>query len=176
VPFIGSTEAEAKELEQQFTDLISPEYSLRQLSEMLGVDLTAHALDAPLPPLPPIEHIQGNKSRYQLVKDLAASESLTVRQLIAKLGGGRGHRTFAGTPEQIADDLQEWFVAGAADGFNVMPPYLPGGLEEFVDHVVPLLQQRGLFRTGYTTSTLRGHYGLVHRPSRYTPTAVESSA
>lgn len=176
VPFIGSTEAAATELEQQFTDLISPEYSLRQLSEMLGVDLTAHALDAPLPPLPPIEQIQGNKSRYQLVKDLAASESLTVRQLIAKLGGGRGHRTFAGTPEQIADNLHEWFVAGAADGFNVMPPYLPGGLEDFVDHVVPLLQQRGLFRTGYTAATLRGHYGLAHRPSRYTPTAAESSA
>ncbi|HET6735575.1 LLM class flavin-dependent oxidoreductase, partial [Mycobacterium sp.] len=176
VPFIGSTEAEAKELEQQFTDLISPEYSLRQLSEMLGVDLTAHALDAPLPALPPIELIQGNKSRYQLVKDLATSESLTVRQLIAKLGGGRGHRTFAGTPDQVADNLQEWFIAGAADGFNVMPPYLPGGLEDFVDHVVPLLQRRGLFRTGYTAETLREHYGLAHRPSRYTPTAVESSA
>ena len=176
VPFIGPTEAEAKALEQQFTDLISPEYSLRQLSEMLGVDLTTHSLDAPLPPLPPIEQIQGNKSRYQLVKDLAARESLTVRQLIAKLGGGRGHRTFAGTPEQIADELAEWFAAGAADGFNVMPPYLPGGLEDFVDHVVPILQQRGLFRTGYNTSTLRGHYGLAHRPSRFTPTAAESSA
>ncbi len=111
VPFIGGeTEEEAKALEQEFTDLISPAYSLRQLSTMLGVDLTEHALDAPLPPpLPPIERIQGNKSRYQLVKDLAENEGLTVRQLIGKLGGGRGHRTFAGTPEQIADELQLWF-------------------------------------------------------------------
>jgi alkanesulfonate monooxygenase SsuD/methylene tetrahydromethanopterin reductase-like flavin-dependent oxidoreductase (luciferase family) len=110
------------------------------------------------------------------VKDLASRESLTVRQLIAKLGGGRGHRTFAGTPEQIADDLMVWAAAGAADGFNVMPPYLPGGLEDFVDHVVPILRQRGLFRTRYDTETLRGHYGLAHRVSRFTPTATESSA
>lgn len=176
VPFIGPTEDAALELEQQFTDLISPEYSLRQLSQMLGVDLTAHALDAPLPVLPPIEQIQGNKSRYQLVKDLAGSESLTVRQLIAKLGGGRGHRTFAGTAEQVADNLELWFTEGAADGFNIMPPYLPGGLEDFVEQVVPILQQRGLFRTDYTASTLRGHYGLAHRPSRYTVTAAETSA
>ncbi|MFN6553014.1 LLM class flavin-dependent oxidoreductase [Mycolicibacterium septicum] len=176
VPFIGPTEEAARELEQQFTDLISPEYSLRQLSQMLGVDLTAHALDAPLPALPPIEQIQGNKSRYQLVKDLASSESLTVRQLIAKLGGGRGHRTFAGTAEQVADNLELWFTEGAADGFNIMPPYLPGGLEDFVEQVVPILQRRGLFRTDYTATTLRGHYGLAHRPSRYTVTAAETSA
>ena len=161
VPFLGPTEAAARELEQEFTDLISPDYSLRQLSQMLGIDLTAHALDAPLPPLPPIDQIQGNKSRYQLVKDLAGREELTVRQLIAKLGGGRGHRTIAGTPEQVAADLEAWFTAGAADGFNVMPPYLPGGLTDFVDQVVPILQRRGLFRTEYTATTLRGHYGLA---------------
>ncbi len=97
----------------------------------------------PLPPLPDIDRIQGNKSRYQLVKDLAESENLTVRELIGKLGGGRGHRTFAGTPEQVADELTEWFDKGAADGFNIMPPYLPGGLEVFVDRVVPILQARG---------------------------------
>lgn len=176
VPFIGPTEAEAKALEQEFTDLISPEYSLRQLSIMLGIDLTHHALDAALPPLPSIEQIQGNKSRYQLVKDLAESESLSVRQLIGLLGGGRGHRTFAGTPEQIADELQAWFERGAADGFNVMPPYLPGGLTEFVDQVVPILQERGLFRTEYTATTLRGHYGLEHRASQFAGNVAEVSA
>ncbi|MCE5292824.1 MAG: LLM class flavin-dependent oxidoreductase [Nocardiaceae bacterium] len=160
VPFIGSTEAEARELEESFTALISPDYALRQLSTMVGVDLTEHALDAPLPPLPPEHEIQGNKSRYQLVKDLAEREQLTVRQLIVRLGGGRGHRTFAGTPEQIADELQLWYEQGAADGFNIMPPYLPGGLEDFVDHVVPILRKRGLFRTEYTGRTLREHYGL----------------
>lgn len=179
VAYIGPTAEAAQELEQELTDLISPEYSLRQLSNMLGVDLTAHALDAPLPALPPIEQIEGNKSRFQLVKDLAEQESLTVRQLIAKLGGGRGHRTFAGTAEQVADNLQEWFEAGAADGFNVMPPYLPGGLEDFVSQVVPILQRRGLFRTEYTGRTLRDHYGLQHPDSRFAPAGrrdVESSA
>ncbi|MET8800772.1 LLM class flavin-dependent oxidoreductase [Nocardia sp. NPDC004568] len=176
VPFIAETEAAAERLEQEFTELISPEYSLRQLSRMLGLDLTDHPLDAPLPPLPPIEQIRGNQSRYQLVKDLAARESLTVRTLIAALGGGRGHRTIAGTPEQIADDLQAWFEAGAADGFNVMPRYLPGGLIDFVDQVVPILQARGLFRTEYTERTLRGHYGLGHHTSRFASVAAVAGA
>ncbi|HEY5855318.1 MAG TPA: LLM class flavin-dependent oxidoreductase [Aldersonia sp.] len=175
VPFIADTEEQARELEQSFTDLISPAYSLRQLSAMVGVDLTAYSLDAPLPPLPPIEQIEGNKSRYQLVKDLA-SDGKTVRELIGLLGGGRGHRTFAGTPEQVAHEIELWFVEGAADGFNVMPPYLPGGLDDFVDRVVPILQQRGLFRTEYTASTLRGQYGLADVASRHDRTRVEVSA
>ncbi|MEV0062572.1 LLM class flavin-dependent oxidoreductase [Nocardia sp. NPDC050718] len=167
VPFIADTVEEAKALEQEFTDLISPDYALRQLSSMLGVDLTAHALDAPLPPLPAESEIEGGKSRFTLVKELAETEELTVRQLIGKLGGGRGHRTFAGTPEQVADELQTWFEAGAADGFNIMPPYLPGGLADFVDRVVPILQERGLFRADYEATTLRGHYDLDPVESRF---------
>ena len=89
-------------------------------------------------------------------KTLRRAKNLTVRELIGKLGGGRGHRTFAGTPEQVADELTEWFDKGAADGFNIMPPYLPGGLEVFVDRVVPILQARGIFRTEYTESTPAG--------------------
>ncbi|WP_072804191.1 LLM class flavin-dependent oxidoreductase [Rhodococcoides yunnanense] len=168
VPYLASTEAEAIALEAEFTDLISPEYSLRQLSWMLGTDLSTHSLDSPLPELPPIDKIRGNKSRYQLVKNLAESGDLTVRQLIGLLGGGRGHRTFAGTPEQLADDIELWFDGGAADGFNIMPPYLPGSLDLFVDEVVPILQQRGLFRTEYTETTLRGHYGLDSVPAPIT--------
>lgn len=177
VPFLGGTEAEARALEQEFTDLISPAYSLRQLSRMVGVDLTDHALDAPLPPLPPVEEIQGNKSRYLLVKNLAEREQLTVRELIARLGGGRGHRTFAGTPEQVADEIQRWVEQGAADGFNIMPPYLPGGLADFTDQVVPILQARGLFRTDYDATTLRGHYGLGRPRNRFVtdPTAAVAS-
>ncbi|WP_336082234.1 LLM class flavin-dependent oxidoreductase [Nocardia sp. SSK8] len=176
VPFIADTAEEARALEQEFTDLISPDYALRQLSAMLGVDLTAHALDAPLPPLPAESEIEGGKSRFTLVKELAETEELTVRQLIGKLGGGRGHRTFAGTPEQVADELRRWFDAGAADGFNIMPPYLPGGLADFVDRVVPILQERGLFRTDYASTTLRGHYGLDPVESRFTPAETRVSA
>ncbi|WP_405494450.1 LLM class flavin-dependent oxidoreductase [Nocardia sp. NBC_00511] len=176
VPFIADTEEEARALEQSFTDLISPDYALRQLSSMLGIDLTEHALDAPLPPLPAESEIEGGKSRFTLVKELAENEELTVRQLIGKLGGGRGHRTFAGTPEQIADELQSWFDNGAADGFNIMPPYLPGGLDDFVDRVVPILQQRGLFRTEYTADTLRGHYGLAPVESQFAPVQIQATA
>ncbi|PPJ20475.1 LLM class flavin-dependent oxidoreductase [Nocardia nova] len=175
VPYIADTPAEALALEQEFTDLISPDYALRQLSTQLGIDLTGHPLDAPLPPLPVESEIEGNKSRFTLVKELATQERLTVRQLIGKLGGGRGHRSFAGTPEQIADELQTWFEAGAADGFNIMPPYLPGGLTDFVDRVVPILQERGLFRTEYTADTLRGHYGLAPVESRFATGAAISA-
>ncbi|MET9200042.1 LLM class flavin-dependent oxidoreductase [Gordonia sp. NPDC003585] len=160
VPYIGDTEAQARELEHEFTTLISPDYALRQLSVFFGQDLSGIALDDRLPPLPQESEIEGNKSRSSLVRALAEGEDLTVRDLIGRLGGGRGHRTLAGTPQQIADDLIEWVDAGAADGFNIMPPYLPGGLEAFVDKVVPILQERGRFRTEYTGSTLAGHYGL----------------
>ncbi|MGW2017088.1 LLM class flavin-dependent oxidoreductase [Streptomyces sp. NPDC001927] len=165
-PVIGSTEAEARALEQELTELQIPEYGLAQLSGMLGTDLTGLALDGPLPELPEERDINGNKSRFTLVAELARRDGLTVRELIARLGAGRGHRVFAGTPEQIADELQEWFTEGAADGFNIMPPLLPGGLEDFVDHVVPILQQRGLFRTEYSGRTLREHYGLARPANR----------
>jgi alkanesulfonate monooxygenase SsuD/methylene tetrahydromethanopterin reductase-like flavin-dependent oxidoreductase (luciferase family) len=83
------------------------------------------------------------------------------------LAGARGHYTFVGTPEQVADFMEEWFTDGAADGFNVMPPLLPSMLEVFIDDVVPLLQQRGLFRTAYEGETLRAHYGLSAVESQF---------
>ncbi|KQR17424.1 LLM class flavin-dependent oxidoreductase [Cellulomonas sp. Leaf334] len=176
VPFIAPTTDEARALELEFTDLISPDYALRQLSGMLGVDLTDHPLDAPLPPIPPVESIEGNKSRFQLVRDLAEGENLTVRELIGRLGGGRGHRTFAGTPTEVADEIQTWFEQGAADGFNIMPPYLPGGLDVFVDTVVPILQDRGLFRREYEGSTLRENLGLSPHVNRHSVPVAERAA
>ena len=83
------------------------------------------------------------------------------------LAGARGHHTFAGTPEQVADFMQEWLDDRAADGFNVMPPVLPSMLQIFIDEVVPILQKRGLYRTEYTGTTLRDHYGLSMPPSQY---------
>jgi len=115
--------------------------------------------------LPSEDAIQGHKSRYSLILNLARRERLTVRQLLGRLGGGRGHRTFAGTPEQVADAIELWWDNGAADGFNIMPPVLPSGLEAFVEHVVPLLQKRGLFRTEYEGRTLRENYGLARPPN-----------
>jgi FMN-dependent oxidoreductase (nitrilotriacetate monooxygenase family) len=161
VPVIGSTEAEAAAKERELDEAIVPEYARLQLATTLKIPAEQLELDEQLPAdLLPEDAIEGAKSRYTLVVELARRERLTVRQLIGRLGGGRGHRTFTGTPEQVADTIEEWFRSGAADGFNVMPPVLPSGLEVFVDHVVPILRTRGLFRTEYSATTLRGHYGL----------------
>ncbi|TLM80911.1 LLM class flavin-dependent oxidoreductase [Pseudarthrobacter sp. NamE5] len=161
VPVIASTEQEAQRLEQELDDLILPEYARNQLAGVLRVPAESLKLDEQLPAeLPSEDQIEGAKSRYTLIVNLARREHLTVRQLIGRLGGGRGHRTFAGTPEQVADAIQEWFEAGAADGFNIMPPVLPSGLDIFVDQVVPILQNRELFRREYSGRTLREHFGL----------------
>ncbi|MFG1917393.1 LLM class flavin-dependent oxidoreductase [Micromonospora sp. NPDC048898] len=161
VPAVAPTETEARALEEELDRLIKPEYARAQLATTLRVAPEDLDLDKELPAdLPSEDEIQGAKSRYTLIVTLARRERLTVRQLIGRLGGGRGHRTFAGTPEQVADAIEEWYRSGAADGFNIMPPVLPSGLETFVDHVVPILQRRGLFRTEYTGATLRDHYGL----------------
>ncbi|AWW36107.1 LLM class flavin-dependent oxidoreductase [Streptomyces cadmiisoli] len=160
-PFIGSTEAEARALHEEFDELTQPEYSLQLLHRLLGLRLTAEELDGPVPRrLIETGGERGNGSRFQLVLDIIDREQPTVRQLLHRLAGARGHRVVTGTPEQVADQIQEWFEHGAADGFNVMPPWLPGGFDVFVDQVVPILRARGLFRTAYDGTTLREHYGL----------------
>lgn len=160
VPIVGRTEAEARSQESELEALVHPRYALAQLTRTLRLPEGSLGLDDRLPEdLPAPEEIQGARSRYALIVDLARREDLTVRELIGRLAGGRGHRTVAGTPAQIADALETWFLAGAADGFNIMPAALPGGLEAFVDQVVPILQERGLFRTAYEEDTLRARYG-----------------
>nr|WP_273482885.1 LLM class flavin-dependent oxidoreductase [Kribbella italica] len=176
VPVIGSTESEAAALERELDELIKPEYARQQLARTLRVEPEDLPFDQPLPAdLPDEDEIQGAKSRYTLIVTLARRENLTVRQLIGRLGGGRGHRTFTGTPDQVADAIQSWFEADAADGFNIMPPVLPSGLVTFTDQVVPILQQRGLFRTEYTGTTLRDHYGLT-RPAGRVGSLQEATA
>lgn len=111
-----------------------------------------------------------------LVKELAENERLTVRELIGKLGGGRGHRSFAGIPEQIADDLQSWFENGAAGRLQhhaVLPARRTRGLRRAGGAD---LQRRGLFRNEYTADTLRGHYGLEPVASRFAGDRAEASA
>jgi FMN-dependent oxidoreductase (nitrilotriacetate monooxygenase family) len=165
VPIIGGTEAEALTKERQLEELLVHEHALQQLAADVGVPADQLDLDAPLPEnIRPADQIEGNRTRYELTVELARRDNLTVRQVLGRLGGGRGHRTLAGTPEQIADSMQEWFTRAAADGFNVMPAAMPSGLEDFVDHVVPILRQRGLFRTDYEGETLRDHYGLPVPP------------
>lgn len=100
------------------------------------------------------------RSRAELLTELARREKLTIRALALRVAAGRGHHIVLGTPVEIADRMQQWFENGAADGFNVMPPFFPGGLEDFIGDVVPLLQARGLFRKDYDGPTLRDHLGL----------------
>lgn len=167
-PFLGSTEAEAKRLEEEIDDLIQPAASLDQLKRMIGVDLSGYDLDGPVP-----RHIidtngpKGLASRFQLVVDIVERENPTIRQLIRRLAGARGHRVVVGTPEHVANEIQTWFEQGAADGFNVMPPYLTGGFDTFVAEVVPILRKRGLFRQEYSGATLREHYGLPRPDSLF---------
>jgi alkanesulfonate monooxygenase SsuD/methylene tetrahydromethanopterin reductase-like flavin-dependent oxidoreductase (luciferase family) len=176
VPVIGATEAEARELDAELDRLIGPRYAVAQLALTLRVDPERLKLDEQLPAdLPDEAEIEGAKSRYTLIVDWARREHLTVRELIGKLGGGRGHRTFAGTPVQVADTIQHYFENGAADGFNVMPAVLPSGFEAFAREVVPILQERGLFRTEYRGTTLREHYGLPRPANRSAYDLVETT-
>ena len=115
-----------------------------------------------VPTPPETEHL---KSRAALLMEMARREKLTLRDLYYRVAAARGHLLLVGTPAMIADTLQRWFEAGAADGFNVMPPFFPGQFDAFADSVVPILQERGLFRADYTGRTLRDHLGLA-RPLR----------
>ncbi|ASR36378.1 monooxygenase [Prauserella marina] len=171
-PAIGSTEAEAAALWDELNALTVPEVGLGHLSARFGgADLSHLSLDERLSPgdLPDPANVEGAQSRAELIHRLVASERPTLRALLHKLAGGRGHYITAGTPEQIADVIEDWFRSGAADGFNVMPPILPAVLTDFVEQVVPILQRRGLFRREYTESTLRGHYGLSRPENRFFP-------
>ncbi len=163
-PFIGDTEAEARDRMRELDELTVTEYGLNTLSATLQTDLSGYPLDGPLPldRLPKVEEIRGQQARFQLYVDLARREGLTIRELIFRTAGGRGHFTYAGTPVQIADEMERWLRSEAADGFNLMPPLLPRGLDDFVDKVVPELQNRGIYRTEYSGRTLREHLGLPY--------------
>ncbi|WP_050387480.1 LLM class flavin-dependent oxidoreductase [Bradyrhizobium pachyrhizi] len=160
-PFIASTQAEADLLQDEFNELIQPEYSLTQLRQMIGLDLSGFDLDGPFPRhLIDTGSARGVASRFKLVVDIVDREQPTIRQLVQRLAGARGHWVIVGPPEKIADNIQTWFENGAADGFNVMPPWLPGGFDIFAEQVVPILRKRGLFRDEYSGTTLRDHYQL----------------
>lgn len=163
---VGQSQAEAEEKFDAFQQLVEPEVGVALLGRMLGnFDLSGYPLDGPLPQLPLTD--SGQRSRQQLLSELAEREHLNLAQLGRRIAGGRGHYSLIGTPTQIADQMQAWFEQRAADGFNVLVPHLPGGLEDVARHVVPELQRRGLFRTHYQGSTLREHLGLARPNNPY---------
>jgi len=171
-PVIAGTEEEAQQIAQELNDLADPEMGRMRLSGRFGGhDFTHLPLDKPLTTadFPDPSTVQAARSRTEVIVGLVQRERLTLRQLLSKLAGARGHFVFAGTPEQLADLMEDWFVDGASDGFNLMPPVLPTMLDTFVDEVVPILQKRGLFRTQYQGDTLRDHFGLTRPESRFWP-------
>ncbi len=158
-PIVAATEDEAKAKYRALQDLIPDAVGVALLASYLSIqDLSAYPLDGPLPEMPPTNLIQ---SRQQLIIDLGKRENLSIRELARHFAGARGHWQVAGTPAQIADAMEERFHDGAADGFNIMAPLFPSGLEDFVTLVVPELQRRGLFRTEYEGRTLRANLGVA---------------
>jgi len=169
-PLLASSTVEAQRLSEELSALAHPEVGRKRLSGRFGgYDFSHLPLDKPLEPadFPEPSTVEAARSRTEVILDLVRRKKPTLRQLLGILAGARGHHTYAGTPEQVADLMEEWFNDGAADGFNVMPPILPAMLEVFIAEVIPLLQRRGLFRTTYEGETLRAHYGLVEPESQF---------
>lgn len=162
---VGATMEEAREKRARLDGLVHYESALGALSIALGVDARGFDPDGPLPEIPETE---GGKSGRERAIAMARRDNLTVRQLAQRLGG-YGGAAIVGTPGHIADEMQEWLETGACDGFNVMFPYVPGGLMDFTTQVVPELQRRGLFRTEYAGMTLREHLGLPRPANRFFP-------
>src|SRR5271155_2152487 len=169
-PMIAATEAEAQRLAREVDDLCDPEVGRKRLSGRFGGHDFLHLpLERPLTAedFPDPGSVEAARSRTEVILNLVRRDKPTLRQLLSYLAGARGHFVCAGTPEQIADLIEDWFKGGAADGFNLMPPLLPTMLDVFIEEVIPLLQRRGLFRTAYEGEMLRQHYGLAWPKSAF---------
>ena len=163
LPIVGRTRQEAQDKYDLLQSLIHTEAGLLQISRTMGVDLTGVDPDKPLPEMDVATLPQ---SRAVGIYEQSKRENMTVRETYEKLVVSKGHRQLIGTASDIADSFQEWFEQGGADGFNIMPPYMPGGLDDFVELVVPELQRRGLFRTRYEGHMLRDNLGLPRPAAR----------
>jgi len=163
MPIVGRTEREAHDKLAALQGFISETNALSLLSDRFGIDMSVYDLDGPVPTdLKPSDNYH---AFAKVMLDKARREDMRLRDVYNLMAAARGHWVLCGTPEHIADTLETWFTTGAADGFNVMPSHFPDGLTDFVDMVVPILQQRGLYRTEYEGTTLRDRMGLK-RPER----------
>ena len=171
--FVGRTEDEANERFEELQSMAPLPVALARLSQMLGgVDLSGYALDEPMP------EMKGNSARMSAPDNymgIARREKLTLRQTALRAATAKHHWIVKGSPVQIADQLEEWFINYGADGFNLLPPYMPGALNDFVDLVIPELQRRGLFRTEYEGMTLRENLG-VPRPRNHFVRAMDDNS
>src|SRR5271154_3776778 len=162
MPIIGDTDAAAKDKLSLLQSWLTPANAAVLVSGRIGYDVSGYPLDGPVPAPPPSE---GGRTFSRVLFETARRENMTLRDLYNLTAAARGHWVVCGTPQRIADTLEEWFVGGAADGFNILPPYFPGAFSDFVDLVVPELQRRGLFRHEYQGTTLRDHLDLARIPA-----------
>ena len=168
---VAETDEAAREKRALLDSLVHPDSGMAALSIALGTDARAFDLDAPLPDIPETNQSQSGRQR---VLERARRENLTVRQLAVALGG-YGGLSFTGSAKTIADEMQHWLESDACDGFNIMFPTIPGGVEDFVRLVVPELQSRGIFRKEYAGTTLREHLGLPRPGNRFFETETFSN-
>jgi len=174
---VGKTAEEAEEKYNTLQGMVHPIVARELLSMVLGgADLSQVPMDGPLPDDIKPNDKSGTLSGFENWVALARREDLTIRELANRAVHSRGKGMIKGTPEHIVDHMQEWFDGGACDGFNIMPPYLPGGMKDFVELIVPELQRRGLLRCEYEGVTLRDHLGLARRENRYVASQAASSA
>ncbi len=162
---VAPTVDEARAIRAKLDSLVHEESAIASLSIALGHDVSGFDLDAPLPEIPQTNASQSSRER---IIELGRRDGLTVRQLAQRAGGYSG-LAFVGTPETIADQMQDWLETEASDGFNIMFPWLPGGLDDFVARVVPELQRRGIFRREYEGHTLRENLGLPRPDNQFFP-------
>ncbi|AST96105.1 LLM class flavin-dependent oxidoreductase [Shouchella clausii] len=166
-PIIGATEEEARRKHAELQALVPPRVGLRFLSGYMGnVDFSKYSLDTPAKEIV-FPEVNGIKSQFDEMKRIIEEEDLRVGDLYERFTNSARVDEFVGTPTQVADALERWFKEGAADGFMLQVPLLPSGLEDFINEVVPILQERGLFRKEYTGNTLRSHLGLKKPTNRF---------
>ncbi len=169
-PIVGSTPEEAEEKYQEIANLVVIGDALNYLGRYFNdIDFTQYDLDEQFPDLGDFAR-NGWESATDRIKKVSKEEGLTLRQMALRSTTPKG--PFIGTAEHVADTMQAWFEAGAADGFMMNASVLPQGFDDFIDHVLPILKDRGLFRTEYEHDTLRGNLGLVIPANRYAKTGV----
>lgn len=161
VPIVGRSQAHAEELQAQLKDRTHPLAGLTFMSASMNYDLSQHPLDERFPDI--IERLKGSRGRFEHVIRDARERGLTLGEVAQNYAANRSHNLVVGTPQFIADQMQHWLEEDATDGFNLMPAYMPGGLDDFLEQVVPQLQRRGLFRREYSAKTLRENLGLGAR-------------
>ncbi|BAZ33499.1 nitrilotriacetate monooxygenase component A (plasmid) [Cylindrospermum sp. NIES-4074] len=165
---VGETVAEAWDKRVYLDSLVHYDSGIASLNSALGYDVSGYDPDGALPEIPPTN--AGHSSRERVIA-LAQRENLTIRQLAQRIGS-YGGLAFVGTPQGIADEMEQWLLEEGSDGFNIMFPFLPEGLNDFVDKVVPELQQRGIFRKEYEGKTLRENLGLARPANRFFQTSL----